>query len=129
VSLPARIAFLLLLAVSPACSTATTIHPLNEPVSIVFARSADFAGGLRVAFTSLISDSRCPRGVTCIQAGEAVVALTCSSRNGPSEAVHVSSARSKNQIEVPGFVIELLGVSAHEHGVQDASVTLRVTGR
>jgi hypothetical protein len=120
---------LLLALVAPSCSTANTTHTLGEPVSIALGHSANFDGGLRVTFTSIISDSRCPKGVTCIQAGEAVVALTCSSRNGPSETVRVSSARSKNQIEVPGYLIELLNVSSHEHGVQDVSVTLRVTAR
>jgi hypothetical protein len=127
VKLRARIGFLLLI-VAAGCSTAHATHPLGEAVSIVVGKSADFDGGLRVTFTSLVSDSRCPKGVTCIQAGEAVVALTGSSRKDESETVRVSSAPPKNQAEVAGYVIELLGVSSHEHGVP-VVVTLRVTGR
>lgn len=119
--------FLLLFAVI-GCATTHATHPLGEAVSIVVGKSADFAGGLRITFSSLVKDSRCPKGVTCIQAGEAVVELTGSSRNDESEIVHVSSARSKNRVEVAGFIVELLDVSSNEHGGKTV-VTLRVTSR
>jgi hypothetical protein len=129
VKLRTRIAFLLLLAaILPRCSTAHATHTLGEPVSIRLEKSADFDGGLRITFTSLVKDSRCPKGVTCIQAGEAVVELTGSSRKDESGIVRVSSARSKNRVEVAGFIVELLDVSSNEHGGKTV-VTLRVTAR
>lgn len=126
---PARIVFVLLLAaIVPRCSTARATHALGEPVSIGLGKSADFDGGPRITFTSLVKDSRCPKGVTCIQAGEAVVELIGSSRKDETEIVHVSSVRTKNRVEVAGFTVELLDVSSNEHGGKTV-VTLRVTGR
>jgi hypothetical protein len=126
---PARIVFLLLFAaIVPRCSTARATHTLGEPVSIGLCKSADFDGGRRITFTSLVKDSRCPKGVTCIQAGEAVVELIGSSRKDETEIVHVSSARPKNRVEVAGFIVELLDVSSNEHGGKTV-VTLRVTAR
>ena len=122
-----RIVFLLLFAVI-GCSTAHATHTLGEPVSIGLGKSAEFDGGLRITFTLLVKDSRCPKGVTCIQAGEAVVELIGSSRKDESEIVRVSSARPKNRVEVAGFIVELLDVSSNEHGGKTV-VTLRVTAR
>jgi hypothetical protein len=44
---------------------------LNEPFSLAPGQSASVSGeGLTVRFVSVIGDSRCPEGATCIWAGE-----------------------------------------------------------
>ena len=106
------------------CSTAAATHSLGEPVSLDAGTMAKFADEFRVTFTRVVSDSRCPANVVCIQAGEAVVELTCSN-NGDSQSVRLSSDHRSNQSEVLGHAIELMSVGARHSD----SITLRVTAR
>lgn len=49
---------------------------LGEAFSVRVGESVSVAGaGVSVTFTALVSDSRCPRGVQCIQAGNAVISV------------------------------------------------------
>jgi hypothetical protein len=49
---------------------------LGETFSVKVGESVSVTGaGLSVTFTALVSDSRCPRGVQCIQAGNAVITV------------------------------------------------------
>lgn len=114
------------------CSIATVDHKLGEAAPLDFGHTANFAGGLAVTFTRLVSDSRCPADVTCIQAGEAVVELACAHK-GQTQTIQVSSDRRKNRAEVFGYVVELMSVSPHStqhsRAQKEFSVTLRVTER
>jgi hypothetical protein len=49
---------------------------LGETFSVKVGESVSVTGaGLSVMFTALVSDSRCPRGMQCIQAGNAVITV------------------------------------------------------
>ncbi len=85
-----------------------------------------------MTFTDVVSDSRCPVDVTCIQAGEAVVQLTCSYKR-ESRVIRISSSPRKNQTEVFGSIIQLMSVSPRasqrSRSPVEYSVMLRVTAR
>jgi hypothetical protein len=129
----AKLALILSFAiVVQGCSTSGAGRALGESVPLDFGRTANFADGLRVTFTHLVSDSRCPADVVCIQAGEAVIELTCTYRS-ESQVIQVSSNPGRNQTEVFGHVIQLLSVTSpgrqRSHAPIEYSVTLRVTAR
>jgi hypothetical protein len=113
------------------CASATVEHNVGEAVSLDFGTTANFSDGFRMTFTH-VSDSRCPADVTCIQAGEALIELTCSFKN-ESQVVHVSTDRRKDHVEVLGHVIELMSIrpGSRQHSVapEKYSVTLRATTR
>lgn len=64
---------LLLITILPlttACSETTKVS-LGEEVSLIIGQSASIKGEeLQIRFIEVVGDSRCPRGVTCIWAGE-----------------------------------------------------------
>lgn len=67
---------------APPSTAPTTTVPkvrtvaLGEAFSVKVGESVSVTGaGLSVTFTALVSDSRCPRGVQCIQAGNAVITV------------------------------------------------------
>ncbi|RQO59706.1 hypothetical protein DBR47_09935 [Paucibacter sp. KBW04] len=71
-------ALLLMAALLPACGTATPQEPRLVEIDTAFqlpvGGSAQLRGSdLRVGFDAVVRDSRCPKGVQCVWAGEAVV--------------------------------------------------------
>lgn len=50
-----------------------TFAQTSRTVSIRIGREKPIAGGVRVRFLEVTEDSRCPRGVNCIQAGTAKI--------------------------------------------------------
>ena len=60
-------------------TTAATVRSvaLGQTLSLKVGESVSVTGaGLSVTFTAVVSDSRCPAGVQCIQAGKAVITVT-----------------------------------------------------
>src|SRR5919197_2419394 len=54
--------------------SATQNVAIGESFAIKIGQSVTFASeGLELAFETVVSDSRCPRGVQCIRAGEATI--------------------------------------------------------
>lgn len=70
------------LAVS-ACGTSQQAAKLNQPFTLKVGSKALLSPGVSVEFLEVMSDSRCPRSVQCIQAGEAIarVELSVSGQN------------------------------------------------
>jgi hypothetical protein len=78
------IAFALACGSDPVGPTVTTVGDTTF-VKLPYGTSAT-AGDVSVAFDRLLEDSRCPLGVTCVQAGTAVIQLTLADASG-SEVV------------------------------------------
>lgn len=57
--------------------TSTPTQPNETSIAIRFAETVD-AGAARITFAD-VADSRCPRTVTCVWAGDAAVSLTADS--------------------------------------------------
>ena len=100
---------------------ATSESPLEKPVVLEAGHTASFADGVSVTFTRLVSDSRCPAGVQCIQKGQAIVELQCIQRS-ETKVIRLSTDPPGNQSEVFGYRIELLGVASPA-----ASATIRLS--
>jgi len=62
----------LIAIVLAACTNAT--HQYGQPISLHTGETAHYPG-LAITFTRVVSDSRCPANVTCIQKGDVVVEI------------------------------------------------------
>jgi hypothetical protein len=129
-----RLPTLLLIVVvasAVACATSEVIRNFGQRVFLDYGRMALFPDGLRVTFTGVISDSRCPINVTCVQAGEAVIELTCSLA-GKTQRVRLTSnqGRADNHAEVFAHPVTLLNVgpqaSTFALSRNEYAVTIRV---
>jgi hypothetical protein len=83
---------------------------LGEEFALKAGQTASVAdGGLIVRFESVSNDSRCPRGVTCIWEGDAVVAVSVQRGNASTNRheLHTSGLYAREAREGP-FRIELV---------------------
>lgn len=64
--------------------------------------------GLQIEFKSVPEDSRCPRGVECIQAGRARIRLDLNKANGDSDSVELSTAPNAERATSMGYEIRLV---------------------
>lgn len=67
-------------------------------------------GGLRVAFTEVTGDSRCPEGAQCIRAGEVTVRIALSGA-GPDTVSAELTLPGNAATTYAGYRIELVGVT------------------
>ena len=85
---------------------------------------------LRLKFDEVLSDSRCPSDVTCIQAGEAVVAVTAIAADGTRQRyeLHTSGATSvvHGALTISLEGLEPRPVSSRPIRPADYRLTLRV---
>jgi methionine-rich copper-binding protein CopC len=100
---------ILLLAVALACASAHNSH-YDQQISVQLGQTVTFPNQFALTFTHVVSDSRCPVNVTCIQKGDAVVELTAQS-NGQHEAVNLDFDH-RPHVVVLGHAIELQSVAA-----------------
>jgi hypothetical protein len=115
---PAVLGLLTALAWS-ACSLAAPepvvrIEP-GRPFSLkpgAWAQSAD--GALRVGFEGVASDSRCPKGVQCMWAGDAVVRVWLQQGSGARQPRELHTAPGPGQATgVPGAEVVLVGLAPY----------------
>jgi hypothetical protein len=66
---------------------------------------------LTVTFLRVEEDSRCPRGVTCVWAGNARVAVEISVGDGAPETLALNTLVNPQSHEVRGFMLRLMSVS------------------
>jgi hypothetical protein len=108
------------------------VVPLGQPFPLQFdhlVRAGDT--GVRLRFAELLEDSRCPRGVQCIQAGRVRARLDVMPARGERESVELGSDASASRARAAGLALELLGVEpAREQGdvprTDDYTLTLRI---
>lgn len=92
-----------------ACGGSSSSGPsgsLNQPVELAPGQTAR-VGPLRITFTGVSGDSRCPVDVVCVWEGDAVAELTVSQPAGAVESreLHTSSPRAATY---GSFQIELV---------------------
>lgn len=68
-------AVLLLASASIAAQTGKRVIVLDQEFKLKIGESASGPEGLKVEFDSVTDDSRCPKGVTCVWAGNAKILL------------------------------------------------------
>ena len=119
-----RIAGLALLFIV-ACASSRATASFGEPVTLHAGQSAQFADGLTIAFNRVVSDSRCPVNVVCIQKGDVVVELAASLR-GESQIVNLDFDHTP-RATVYGHTVELRQVAPAPKAPLPATVDYTVT--
>ena len=114
--------------------TAAPDPELGQPFDVK-AAAAVTVQGLRITFEGVSEDSRCPRGVQCVWAGDAAATFTLVKPPAAAEqrTLH-TSGRFAQQADYDSFVVRLEDVKPYpKEGVeiapQDYLATLVVTVR
>lgn len=85
----------------------------NEKVSLRPGETVMVEGQVgRLTFVEVVNDSRCPEGVDCIRAGEAVVAVELASGNQQEVAI-AADFRTAQRIVTGDIVINILGLTPY----------------
>ena len=119
-----------------ACATSTgAVRPigLNQETELAPGQSVQ-SGSLRVTFTRVDNDSRCPADVVCVWEGDALVKIEVSEQPGDPVAreLHTSGSAGASAITYGGFRIELVRLTPQTHSqqpipAQDYRLVLKVT--
>ena len=68
---------------------------------------------LEVRFDEVVSDSRCPKGVQCIAAGDATIRITVQKASARSSHELHTEGRAGQEASVDGLTIRLLGLDPY----------------
>ncbi len=68
---------------------------------------------ISVSFVELVEDSRCPIGVECIQAGNAVIRLKLAQGNGEPQTVTLETAKEDDKFDFHGYEVSLISVDPY----------------
>ena len=105
---------------------------LNEEFVVAPNDTVEIEGtAQRVRFVAVISDSRCPTDVVCIQAGDAVVRIEIlSSAGGQSFDLHTADGRPVTDGHLSVTLVRLIPapVSTRTIAPEEYRATLRVSG-
>src|SRR5215216_645011 len=69
--------------------------------------------GLKISFSSVTEDSRCPVGVDCVWAGNAAVAVKLSKAKGDSASVNLNTNLDPKERSYEQYVITLTKLSPY----------------
>ena len=106
---------------------------LDRPFTLKAGTSVSLeAERLTVAFDRLLSDSRCPKGVNCIVAGEAVVRISLSKAGSAREGRDLQTTADGAEATYGAYRIKLVAVDPYpiadrQTAPKDYVVTLLVT--
>jgi hypothetical protein len=91
----------------------STDVPLGEEFTLKPGEWAAVQGtDLRVSFDKVVEDSRCPADVVCIRAGEAVVALQASGKDGNTQ-VQLRTVEGGNEASAGAYRVRLARVEPY----------------
>jgi hypothetical protein len=104
----------LLAACARAPLSATQGVALGQPFAIKVGQSMMVTGeGLELAFETVVSDSRCPRDVQCIRAGEAIIRIAVEKAPNPRASFELRTTASSNDATYGSYSIRLLSVNPY----------------
>jgi hypothetical protein len=89
-----------------ACKPSTSPSALGQPTELAPGQSAQ-VGALKVTFTGVLSDSRCPVDVVCVWAGDAVAKVEVSQPQGSVETRELHTLENQ-PVTYGGFRIALV---------------------
>lgn len=125
---------LLLIVTLAACRSASApaahAASLNQEVQLAPKEQAAYGPqGLTVEFVRVVTDSRCPKDVTCVWAGEVVVEV--STRTGSGAAGQQHEIKAGESATVGAYHVSIVNVqpeklSTREIRPEDYRVTLKV---
>ena len=100
----AGIAVALAVAGVPIGAAVNVEAQLGQPLTLKIGDVATFAReNLEVTFAALVSDSRCPRNVQCIQAGEATIRIVVEKRPERPQTLLVRSPSPADEVTYAGY--------------------------
>ncbi len=70
----------------------------------------------RIEFSRVVEDSRCPRNVQCVWAGDAKVEVLVMSGNNPTAAELISLTPPRNEARVGNLTVKFLSLTPHPAG-------------
>ena len=83
-----------------------------QKISIRTGETKAVAGSkLNVKFLGVVEDSRCPKGTTCIWAGNAKVSIRVWKKNQKPVEFELNSTLDPQSVEVMGYKVALAGLS------------------
>ncbi|HKG20274.1 MAG TPA: hypothetical protein VKC34_00130 [Blastocatellia bacterium] len=87
---------------------------LNAEFKLRVGREARIKGqGLTVSFSSVVEDSRCPQGVDCMWAGNAVAVLKLSRANADSITVELNTNLEPKEKSYQQYEISLIALNPY----------------
>jgi hypothetical protein len=86
-------------------------NPIEVALALGSERRVD--SRLRVAFTNVASDSRCPTSVVCVWAGDGAAEIAYAVGTGPSRPDTLHTTLEPKSVEFEGYVLTLLELSPH----------------
>jgi hypothetical protein len=111
-----RLAILVLLASAAGCR-APISGTVGQPVALPVGQVATYDSiDLDLAFRRVVTDSRCPRGATCVWAGEAVVTAEARLRGGAPRTLELRLSAESDTTDgepVGGHRVRLLALEPH----------------
>jgi hypothetical protein len=117
-----RFAFVVLAATTLsfgcAADPAQPSRPLGQPFDVRAGTTAVVGDDLRVTFTGVKSDSRCPMDAVCIQAGEAIVALTLSPSAAAPVERELRTSPGLSEVSYLSYVVKLVALAPYPKSTQ-----------
>jgi hypothetical protein len=117
-----RFAFVVLAAstLSFGCAAhpAQPSQPLGQPFDVRAGTTAVVGDDLRLTFTGVKSDSRCPMDVFCVQAGEAIVALTLSPSAAAPVERELRTSPGLSEVSYLSYVVKLVTLAPYPKSTQ-----------
>jgi hypothetical protein len=91
---------------------------LGQEVALKPGESVTIAGeGLRLVFRGVPTDSRCPTGVTCVWAGDAVVQLSAHKPPNPQATAELhTDLAAQRETTYAGYRVRLVGLAPYPAG-------------
>ena len=116
-----------LLAGISGCASPTDPGPATSAITLRFGQAAT-VGGARISFTD-VDDSRCPKGVACVWAGDAAVRLESGAE---SVVLHTNGTVGAATSKLAGATVTLTEVrpepvASNPAKKTDYEITLRVS--
>lgn len=111
------ISLFLLVAVLGTAGPAFAQHDIGDQFDLGVGQSATVgSAGLRVGFDQIVSESRCPIGVTCIWQGAATGRLWAESPSNPRKPFDLSTSKPfQTQAAFAGYIIKMIAVRPYPH--------------
>ncbi len=97
---------------APLASASASVS-LDQPFTLRVGRSATVAGeGLTISFEAVPSDSRCPTGVQCIWAGNAVVQVVLS-KDGKAFGAELNTGQEPTSVDYLNYNVALVSLAPY----------------
>jgi len=106
---------IVLVALSTVACISTSAISMKQPFSLRVGETANVDGGkLSLTFVGVTKDSRCPRGVDCVVAGEGVVVFLARVANGPSTDLSFKVTSGKGATNrFQGYIITITDLAPY----------------